>query len=329
MNSHRMILPDEALRLLQPELEKIRMSEQPAELYEPIRYILSLGGKRLRPVLALMCCSMYRDDVRAVMPAALAIELFHNFTLLHDDIMDNAPLRRNKPTVHEKWNANVAILSGDAMLIKAYELLACTEKKHLPGVLDVFNRTALEVCEGQQYDMNFELRAQVPEEEYLRMIELKTAVLLGAAMQTGALCGDAPEADIDLLYKAGRFMGLAFQLQDDWLDSFGDTSTFGKTIGGDIAANKKTWLYIKTLGLASARDKQELMDSYASPTINRDEKIQKVTQLFRKYEVDQLAAEKVSAYSASALESLAGCSIRSEDLEVFRRLVGDLTNRKT
>jgi geranylgeranyl diphosphate synthase type II len=322
-----MILPDEALRLLRPELEKIRMSEQPAELYEPIRYILSLGGKRLRPVLALMCCSMYREDVRAVMPAALAIELFHNFTLLHDDIMDNAPLRRNKPTVHEKWNANVAILSGDAMLIKAYELLACTEKKHLPGVLDIFNRTALEVCEGQQYDMNFELRALVPEEEYLRMIELKTSVLLAASMQTGALCGEAPEADIELLYEAGRCMGLAFQLQDDWLDSFGNTTAFGKTIGGDIAANKKTWLYIKTLELASPLDRQILLDAYSSPTLNREAKVEMVTSLFLKYGVDRLAAEKVKAYSDLVIATLAKSTARREDLEVFKKLIVELTDR--
>jgi geranylgeranyl diphosphate synthase type II len=322
-----MILPDEALRLLRPELEKIRMAEQPAELYEPIRYILSLGGKRIRPVLAIMCCSMYRKDVRAVMPAALAIELFHNFTLLHDDIMDNAPLRRNKPTVHEKWNANVAILSGDAMLIKAYELLACTEKKHLPRVLDVFNRTALEVCEGQQYDMNFEQRALVPEDEYLRMIELKTSVLLAAAMQTGAICGGAPEEDIELLFEAGRLMGLAFQLQDDWLDCFGNTSTFGKTIGGDIAENKKTWLYIKTLELASASDTQILLEAYSTKTVNRDEKVEMITRLFLKYGIDRLAAEKIKTYSDMVIATLAKSTARRDDLEVFKKLITELTDR--
>jgi geranylgeranyl diphosphate synthase type II len=324
----RMILPEEALRILTLELEKIPLADQPVELYDPIRYILSLGGKRLRPALSLMCCSIYSDDISQVMPAALAIEVFHNFTLLHDDIMDHAPLRRNKPTVHEKWNSNVAILSGDAMLIKAYELLSATPQPLLPAVMQVFNQTALEVCEGQQYDMNFESQARVSEKDYLHMIELKTSVLLAAAMKTGAICGGAPSPDPDILYDAGRLMGLAFQLQDDWLDSFGNSETFGKTIGGDIVANKKTWLYIKALELASEPDRDFLLKAYSSPTLHRDEKIDAVRSVFVRVGVDRLAEEKVKFYSGQAMEKLASAHLRTTDLEVMDQLIGELTRRK-
>jgi geranylgeranyl diphosphate synthase, type II len=324
-----MILPEVARRIINQELERIPLSQQPVELYDPIAYILALGGKRLRPVLTLMCSSLFNSDERKALPAALAIEVFHNFTLLHDDIMDKAPLRRNKPTVHEKWNPNVAILSGDAMLIKAYELVTTTDSSILKSVLQVFNQTALEVCEGQQFDMNYESMEFVSEVDYLRMIELKTSVLIAASMKIGAICGGASPQTAEYLYQAGLQIGLAFQIQDDWLDSFGNADVFGKTIGGDIAANKKTWLFIKSLELADEEDKRFLLHAFASKPLNPEEKVQAVQSLFKKYGVDKKADELVRSYSQQAVEFLERAAIKKEDLKILQDLIEGLMCRET
>lgn len=226
------------------ELEKLNWQNEPRGLYEPIAYELSIGGKRVRPVLTMMACNLFSDDLKAAVAPALGIEVFHNFTLLHDDIMDRADIRRGLPTVHKKWNDNTAILSGDVMLIVAYQLIAQTPMPHLKEVLDLFSKTAAEICEGQQYDVDYEARKKVEIDEYIEMIRLKTAVLLGCALKTGAIIGNASPADANLLYDVGINIGLAFQLKDDLLDVYGDEATFGKKIGGDILCNKKTYLLI-------------------------------------------------------------------------------------
>ena len=247
--------------IINKEIESKKMGREPFSLYEPINYSLSNGGKRIRPLLTLLACNLFSEKIDQAIDAALAIEIFHNFTLLHDDIMDKADIRRGKPTVHKKWNENTAILSGDAMFIKSYDFLLETKTEKFKEILQVFNNTALEVCEGQQYDMEFENRNDVSENEYLRMIELKTSVLLAAALKIGAIIGGAENADADLLYDFGRNIGLAFQLQDDMLDVYGSKNTFGKEIGGDIVANKKTFLLIKAKQLSSIEDKRHI-DSY-------------------------------------------------------------------
>ena len=225
---------NDILQKIEQEITRLQFTYPPKSLYDPIEYILSLGGKRIRPALVLMACNLYKENVDTAVNPALGLEVFHNFTLLHDDLMDDADKRRNKPTVHKVWNANTAILSGDAMLIAAYQLIGETESESLKEILDLFTRTALEICGGQQYDMEFESRTDVTEEEYIEMIRLKTAVLLACALKMGAIMGNAPKADAETLYQFGINIGLAFQLQDDLLDVYGDTATFGKNIGGDI-----------------------------------------------------------------------------------------------
>jgi geranylgeranyl diphosphate synthase type II len=246
--------------LINDELKRVidGLPAEPNRLYEPMRYTIALGGKRMRPVLTLMGAGLFMDDVRTALPAALGIELFHNFTLLHDDIMDNAPLRRGKETVFAKWNSNVAILSGDAMYTEAFRQMAQSPAHILPHVLDVFTKTALEVCEGQQMDMDFETREHVSIPEYIRMIELKTAVLLAGALEIGALCGGAYATEAHKLYEFGKHIGIAFQLQDDILDVYGDPEKFGKQVGGDIVSNKKTFLLISALENADEKSKMEL-----------------------------------------------------------------------
>src|ERR1700712_847762 len=243
--------------IISEAVTKLTFPLHPAELYEPIKYILSIGGKRMRPALLLMACDLFGGDVDEALAPALAIEVFHNFTLMHDDIMDNAPLRRGRTTVHERWNQNVAILSGDVMLIEGYKLMMQVEDRILRQVLDIFNDTAVGVCEGQQLDMEFESRDVVDIDEYITMIRLKTAVVLGVALKIGALIGGAPQQDADLLSRFGEQLGVAFQLQDDILDVYGDPEKFGKQVGGDIISNKKTYLLIKALELA---DEKQLGD---------------------------------------------------------------------
>jgi geranylgeranyl diphosphate synthase type II len=276
----------------------------PRDLYEPIQYILDLGGKRIRPALVLLSADLYGAGPEKALPAAMAVETFHNFTLLHDDIMDDAPLRRGKTTVHERWDTNTAILSGDAMLIEAYRELEAYPPETFKPLMQLFSLTALQVCEGQRYDMDFETREQVAVADYLRMIEFKTAVLLGCALKMGALVGGAPEGDQDALYAFGIRLGLAFQLQDDYLDVFGDPETFGKQVGGDIIENKKTYLFLRALQLASPDEARELRDLYSIKPGDPGQKIARVRQIFQACGVDGESRKKIREYTEEAFELL-------------------------
>jgi geranylgeranyl diphosphate synthase, type II len=279
-------------------------SRQPPGLYTPVSYSLEGGGKRLRPVLVLMAFNLFSEKIEKALPAALAVEVFHNFTLLHDDIMDKAEIRRNKPTVHMKYSENTAILSGDAMAFISYRYLTECHSERLREVIELFTETALEVCEGQQYDMDFEKRADVLEKEYLEMIRLKTAVLLGCSLKAGALLADAPDETVQQLYDYGINLGLAFQLQDDWLDAFGDRQSFGKIIGGDIVAGKKTYLLIKALERASGDIKISLNKWLAAGDYYAGEKIKAVVDIYHQLGVKELAEEKIKYYFTKAEEIL-------------------------
>ncbi|PLX19439.1 MAG: isoprenyl synthetase, partial [Marinilabiliales bacterium] len=259
--------------LINKKISNEKIGREPFSLYDPIKYTLESGGKRIRPVLVLMTCNLFSDKIEHALRPAIGLEIFHNFTLLHDDIMDHADIRRGNPTVHKKWNENAAILSGDAMFIKAYEYFLDCQSTNFREILKIFNSTALEVCEGQQYDMEFEEKAIVTEAEYLRMIELKTSVLLAAALKIGALLGGANEKDADLLYQFGLNIGLAFQLQDDYLDVYGDVKVFGKKIGGDIVANKKTFMLIKAQEMARGEIKEQLNQLLNEQDFDRETKI--------------------------------------------------------
>lgn len=298
----------ELQQLVNQAIAEKQFTGTPKELYEPINYLMELGGKRMRPVLLLMACNLFEGNIQKSINPALAIELFHNFTLMHDDIMDNAPLRRNKTTVHEKWNNNVAILSGDVMLVEAYKLVMQVELSILPQVLSVFNDTAVGVCEGQQIDMNFESVDQVEIKGYMDMIRLKTAVLLGGALKIGALIGESTLQDAGLLYDFGVNIGIAFQLQDDILDVYGDPEKFGKQTGGDIISNKKTFLLIKAKELASGKLAEELND-YLKNGYNPDEKVKAVTAIYDALQVKQLAENEMRHYVRVALKALKKISV--------------------
>ncbi|MGM0946530.1 MAG: polyprenyl synthetase family protein [Bacteroidota bacterium] len=292
----------ELLSNLENFLAEENFGDSPKELYQPIRYILSLGGKRIRPLLALLSYGLYQDDPEKILGPAAAIEVFHNFTLMHDDIMDEAPLRRGKATVHEKWNSNVAILSGDVMLVRAYDLLLKSDHQYLPEVIQRFNKTAAEVCEGQQLDMNFETRDEVHEEEYLSMIRLKTAVLLGHALELGALLAGASKSDLENLYEFGVNIGIGFQLKDDLLDVFADQAKFGKQVGGDIISNKKTFLLIKALEIAKGEDLKELMYWLSIKEFDKTEKVDAVKALYEKLGIRQLTEEKMDHYFSKGFD---------------------------
>jgi len=280
--------------------------EQPSELYEPIRYILSLGGKRLRPLLTILAYQLYEeeDQFEQVVEPALAVEVFHNFTLMHDDIMDEAPLRRGKATVHKKWNANIAILSGDVMLVRAYDLLLGVSPDRLPVVIRAFNQCAAEVCEGQQWDMNYERRDQVSEDEYLEMIRLKTAVLLGFSLKMGGILAGASDKDCQCLYDFGVHIGISFQLKDDLLDVYADQAKFGKQVGGDIIANKKTFLLIKALENASPKQRVELEEWLSRVTFDKEEKVEAVKKLYNDLDIPGLTRQKMDAYFERGLQHL-------------------------
>lgn len=316
-------------QIIERELQKIAFDEQPKELYRPIKYILEIGGKRIRPSLVLASYNLFKDDVETAINPALALEVFHNFTLLHDDIMDKADIRRNQQTVHKKWDENTAILSGDAMSIKAYELLAHGPVQYLPESLHAFNKTALEVCEGQQYDMNFENRMDVSVDEYMEMIRLKTSVLLAVSLKIGAIVAGAPKADIQYLYDFGLNLGLAFQLQDDYLDAFGDVHVFGKKIGGDIVANKKTYLLIKALEIAEGDTSKKLHRLISDADIVEEQKIAEVLEIYRQLEVDHLLKEKMAYYYDRAIEALNKLSIAGEKTAVLKEFAEKLTNRES
>ena len=301
----------------------------PRELYEPCEYILTLGGKRLRPALLLMGYELFRDDPEAALPAAWAVELFHNFTLMHDDIMDAAPLRRGRPTVHTKWNTTAGILSGDVMLIRAYTELAKASRPDIVArLIECFNRVATEVCEGQQMDINFESRSDVSIAEYLRMIELKTAVLLGGALEMGAICAQAAPANVQHLYHFGRLAGIAFQIQDDLLDTYGDPEKFGKQVGGDILQNKKTLLVLRTLEIASGADRTALRQWMETDASRPDEKIAAVRALFDRNGIPQLIAEEKARYQAEAFGHLEAVGVPAEQMAVLRRTVESLLERE-
>ncbi len=279
-------------------------ANSPMGLYEPIDYIMGIGGKRIRPVLCLAACELFNDDISQALQPALGFEIFHNFTLLHDDVMDNALVRRNQPTVHIKWDTNTAILSGDAMLIKAYQYIAKLPAPLLSAILPLFNQTALEVCEGQQYDMEFEKRDDVSIDEYIEMIRLKTAVLLAASLKGGALIGGANETQAQLLYQFGINIGIGFQLQDDYLDSFGDTESFGKAIGGDILANKKTFLLINALQLSSGKTHNQLKDWIQKDLFDAEEKIKSVKSIYQEVGVEELIKNKMIYYYEEGMKAL-------------------------
>ncbi len=289
---------------IETALSQIKYPAAPDGLYAPVRYELSLGGKRVRPLLTLLATEMFCGDYRRAIDPAIGLEVFHNFTLLHDDVMDNADVRRGKPTVHKVWDENRAILSGDAMEIIAFRQMARTVAPHTATVIDLFIKTALGICEGQQYDMEFETRDDVTEAEYIEMIRLKTAVLLGGALKIGAVVGDASEADADRLYRFGEALGLAFQLQDDWLDVYGDPARFGKNIGGDILNNKKTYMLINAQRLAQGADAEELNRWLDAAYFDPAEKIASVTNLYTRLGVGELCLQQVDRYSRMAMEAL-------------------------
>ena len=305
-------IAQELLTKLEQHIGAHAFGDSPSELYDPIRYILSLGGKRIRPLLSLLAYGMYGKDPKEILNPSTAIEVFHNFTLLHDDIMDEAPLRRGKATVHEKWNANIAILSGDVMLVKAYDLLLSTPTSLLPEVVRLFNKTAAEVCEGQQLDMNFESQAAVREEDYLHMIRLKTAVLLGFSLQLGALLAGAKKEEVDHLYAFGVNIGIGFQLKDDLLDVYADQAKFGKQVGGDIISNKKTFLLIKALELAKGEELKILQQQLALKEFDKEKKVETVKAIYEKLGIKAIAEHKMQSYFEEAFMQLQGLEIKNE-----------------
>lgn len=286
---------DELLQLINRYLDSLPYDRKPASLYAPIKYVLSMGGKRIRPTLMLLAYNLFKDDPEKILSSACALETYHNYTLLHDDLMDNADVRRGQPTVHKKWNANLAVLSGDSMLVLAYQRMTECDS-HLAEVLRLFTETALEIGEGQQMDMEFETRNDVREEEYIEMIRLKTSVLLACAMKIGALLADAPADDADNLYRFGEKIGLAFQLQDDYLDVYGDPAVFGKAIGGDIVSNKKTYMLINAFNRADNAQRAELERWIRATDFDRQEKVKAVTGLYDEMGIARLAQQKIAGY---------------------------------
>ena len=318
---------NEILNIVNEGLEALPYDRRPLSLYEPIRYVLSLGGKRIRPVLMLLGYNLFKDHPEDILMPAIGLETYHNYTLLHDDLMDNADLRRGHQTVHKKWDANTAILSGDSMLVLAYQRVAQCDAIHLPQVLSLFTQTALEIGEGQQYDMDFETRNDVVEDEYIEMIRLKTSVLLACALKMGAIMGDAPQGDADLLYQFGEKVGLAFQLQDDLLDVYGDPKVFGKAVGGDIASNKKTYMLINAINRANDAQRQELMRWIEARQFDRAEKVAAVTRLYDEIGIRQLCEAKINYYFDQARQTLSKVSVPEERKMALRQYTDELLHR--
>ena len=316
------------LTLIQNYIDSLPYDRKPESLYEPVKYVLSLGGKRIRPMLMLMSYALYKDDVERILPQAIGLETYHNYTLLHDDLMDNADVRRGMPTVHRKWDANTAILSGDSMLVLAYQRMQECSAEKLPAVLEVFTTTALEIGEGQQYDMEFETRDDVREEEYIEMIRLKTSVLLACAMKIGALMADAPQDDIDNLYRFGEQMGLAFQLQDDYLDVYGDPMVFGKAIGGDIVSNKKTYMLINAINKAQGEDRETLKRWIEAKEFDRNEKVKAVTAVYDRLGIGDLAKAKMEEYYAEALAALDRVAVEESRKSTLRDYAAMMMKRE-
>ncbi|RAR72767.1 polyprenyl synthetase family protein [Flavobacterium aciduliphilum] len=313
--------------LISNYLSELHLTKEPKNLYEPIEYILLLGGKRMRPVLTLMATEVFDVDCTKALAAATAVEVFHNFSLVHDDIMDEAPLRRGNETVHEKWNINTGILSGDAMLILAYQHFEAYEPKIFRELAKLFSKTALEVCEGQQYDVDFETRDDVTIPEYLKMIEYKTAVLVGAAMKMGAIVAETSEENANLIYAFGLNLGIAFQLQDDYLDAFGNPETFGKQVGGDIIENKKTYLYLKALEFGTRDNKEQLLHLFSIKPSDNSEKIDSVKALFTKTGASKATQKAIQEYTFKAFEKLDLMTISEEKKAVLKTFGENLMNR--
>jgi geranylgeranyl diphosphate synthase type II len=313
--------------LISEYFSELHLAKEPKNLYEPIEYILALGGKRMRPILTLMATEVFDVDCKKAIPAATAIEVFHNFSLVHDDIMDDAPLRRGNETVHEKWDINTGILSGDAMLILAYQHFEEYEPKIFRALAKLFSKTALEVCEGQQYDVDFETRDDVTIPEYLKMIEYKTAVLVGAAMKMGALVAETSEENANLIYDFGLSLGTAFQLQDDYLDAFGDPETFGKQVGGDIIENKKTYLYLKAIQFGEADQKEQLLHLFSIHPSDNSEKINSVKELFIQTGASEATQKAIHDFTFKAFETLEKMNISSDKKIMLRAFGENLMNR--
>ncbi|MEY2739025.1 MAG: hypothetical protein RL259_934 [Bacteroidota bacterium] len=312
---------------IRDHFSKIVAQKEPKNLYEPINYILSLGGKRMRPVLTLMASEVFNADCEKAIPAATSIEVFHNFSLIHDDIMDDAPLRRGHQTVHEKWDLNTGILSGDAMLILAYQFFENYKPETFQKLAKLFSKTALEVCEGQQYDVDFELRNDVTIPEYLKMIEYKTAVLVGAAMKMGAIVAETSDENANLIYDFGLNLGLAFQLQDDYLDAFGNPETFGKQVGGDIIENKKTYLYLKAMEFANTEAQQQLAHLFASQPSDSQGKIATVTNIFNASGASEATKKAIQEFTFKAFETLEKMDIATEKKVILKAFGESLMGR--
>ena len=321
-----MLKAEDFLKIINEGIKHLDFGKEPKNLYDPIYYSLSVGGKRIRPVLCLLACQACGGDYKNALNAAYAIEIFHNFTLLHDDMMDNATLRRGREVVHVKWNSNIALLSGDAMSVIAYKYISKTQ--NLIPVLEVFSDTALKICEGQQYDMDFETRSDVSEEEYIKMIHLKTAVLIAASLKIGALVADADLETANNLYECGRNIGLAFQLQDDYLDSFGNAEIFGKKIGGDIISNKKTYLLIKALQISNKTTKQKLIELLNQKEFDPEEKIKAVLEIYEDLRIKKFSEELMNFYIAQADKYFDKLRNNSNEAEILREYLNSLKLRK-
>ena len=309
-------------------LENHPYNRQPESLYNPVRYVLEQGGKRIRPILMMLAYELYKDHPEDIILPAVGLETYHNYTLLHDDLMDNADMRRGNQTVHKKWDANTAILSGDSMLVLAYRCMQQVSDNKLRPVLETFTETALQVGEGQQYDMDFEKRNDVSEEEYIEMIRLKTSVLLACALKMGALLADAPKEDTVNLYKFGEQMGLAFQLQDDYLDVYGDPKVFGKAVGGDITSNKKTYMLINAFNRANAHQREELLRWTTAREFDKQEKILAVTQLYNEMNIGRLAQEKIACFFEQSRGYLDAVQVPEQRKAHLREFAGRMMKRK-
>jgi geranylgeranyl diphosphate synthase type II len=321
-------IPATYQELVKKEIEQFckQLKQSPHELYEPMRYMLTMEGKKLRPILLLLSCKTFKGNLKHALPVAVAVEVFHSFTLMHDDITDNAPLRRNKPSVHVKWNTNIALLSGDAMMVKAYECIAKAPASYLSEILSLFNDTALKVCEGQQLDMNFETQEKVSIKDYLHMISLKTAALFSASLEMGAILAGASKKDSDRMKVFGENIGLLFQLQDDVLDVFGSQEKVGKQTGGDIIQNKKTFLLLKALELAKGKDLQELKSLLKKSGISSREKVKRVTAIYQKVGVLDHASTHMMDYYLKALKAIE--RIKSPELKILVNLVDGMMSRE-
>lgn len=319
---------EELKELIEKSLKALKFPESPSELYAPISYSLSLGGKRVRPILSLMACNLFTDRItdKCVLPA-VGLEIFHSFTLVHDDIMDKADLRRNQTSVHKKWNSNVAILSGDAMCIESYKLLCQADTAKLPEILQNFNKAALHVCEGQQYDMNYETKSTITENDYLQMIELKTAALIAVSAKIGAIAGGAGMHDAERLYNIGRNLGLAFQIQDDVLDTYSDSKTFGKAVGQDIANNKKTYLLTAAIRL-SVGDQKKQLRSLLEMKEGSEEKYQAVKAIYDNLKIRSLAEGKIEEYFTAAINELNQIEVKPERKKHFEEFIVELKKRQ-